>query len=111
MKNCFFLLFFSMQLLCAQKVLVLDKSSKEIIPFANLVSDSTVVYSNENGVLDLATFNKDEYIKISAIGYKSQEMYRSKIADTILLKPIDNVLDEIVVISDKKDTENNKKIK
>lgn len=100
-----------MQLLCAQKVLVLDKSSKEIIPFANLVSDSTVVYSNENGIANIAPFKKDDHIKVSAIGYKFQEMNRSSIVDSVFLQPIDNVLEEIVVLSDEIKIKKTKKLK
>nr|WP_042293365.1 hypothetical protein [Nonlabens ulvanivorans] len=93
------------------QVLLLDYNSKEIIPFANLMSDSTVVYSNENGIADITIFNEDDYIKVSAIGYKPQEMYRSSIVDSVFLQSIDNVLEEIVVLSDKIKIKKTKKLK
>lgn len=112
MKYFTLLLFlFNISFCFSQNILILDESSKKVIPFANLVSDSTALYSNENGIVDITTFNQDDHIKISAIGYSSQMMYRSKIVDSVFLKPIDNFLEEILVLSDKIKTKTTKKLK
>lgn len=112
MKNALILIFiFSFNLCFSQTILILDKSSNEMIPFVNFVCGTSTAYSNENGLVDLTEFHKDSTITITAIGYKNKITKKSSIIDSVFLEPVDFVLSEIVLLGDEKIKQKTKKLK
>lgn len=105
----FFLFYISIG--TSQKSTVIDKNSKQIIPFANFVADSIAVYSNENGMIDLKEFNLETMITISSIGYQSKKVKKNEIQEVLYLEPVDYVLSPIVIVSDERIVETTKGLK
>ena len=81
---------------------IIDKNTKESIPFANIfVQNSTQgVISNEDGIFKFYFPNSVEKIEVSHIGYKSQ-IFDVKLIQkesiTIFLEPDEMALEEVIV--------------
>ena len=81
---------------------IIDKNSKESIPFVNIfVQNSTQgVISNEDGIFKFYIPNGAEKIEISHIGYKSQIFdvnLIQKESTTIFLETDEMALEEVIV--------------
>lgn len=104
-KNLFLFISFFFVNTFGQTILegkIIDKNSKESIPFATIfVQNSTQgVISNEEGIFKFYIPNEAEKIEISHLGYKSQ-IFEVKLIQkesvTILLEADEMTLEEVIV--------------
>ena len=101
MKNfllSFLFLSFSFALQAQEiRVQVLDKNSREPVPYANIIfSESGGTVTNEEGFFSISEARVPEKLKILSLGYEEMEVKTSEIDDTpILLVPSSIELGEI----------------
>lgn len=71
--SLFILLFFLLSQVKAQSALIIDKDTKQPIPFAtiNSLNFSKASVSNENGEVELSVFNHKDSLQLRALGYKT----------------------------------------
>ncbi|SEM19058.1 CarboxypepD_reg-like domain-containing protein [Aquimarina amphilecti] len=88
---------------------VLDKNSKNPLPFTNVLIEGTSIgtITNEEGKFELTISKKYESFKVvfSFVGYENSSLSVKKLKDTskkVYLKPISTSLDEIVVTAKNK---------
>lgn len=114
MKIYFFILFISTISYSQQgKILILDKSSKEIIPYASIkfINTTEGTYSNEKGVFNINS--GIDSIEISCLGYQTIKISTNEIQTTTYLTPTTTLLKAVELknqsafeILDKKKSEN-----
>jgi hypothetical protein len=81
----------------SQNLVTVEKVTKEIIPFVNVVGDQKSTYSNENGVIDLNQYADTIVLTASAIGYKSLKIRKNMIKDTLFLQQRPEFLDTVII--------------
>lgn len=95
----------------SQNVLILESNSNLVIPFANVMTDSISVYSNENGVVDLSRIEDESVVIISSIGYQTLEIEKKEIKEILYLEPIDYILPSIVILANERVIEDTKRLR
>ncbi|MFH6943714.1 hypothetical protein [Flavobacterium sp. FlaQc-50] len=98
----YFLLYFSLHNVHAQRVYIFDRDSSKPISFANInyfKADNIINsnYSNESGLIDIKDTNSFDRIEVSCIGYENKSISMESIKDTIYLTKKIISLDEVVI--------------
>ena len=94
--------------LTGQELIIVDHNLNPIPGVAVFnVKKNTSVLSNSDGVINLSRFNKNDSLVFQHIAFQELKMKKSSIPNFIKLDTLNNVLEQIVVVSDK--NENNTK--
>lgn len=94
-------LFCSKTLFSQQYVIVVDTITKEPLSYTNIkFKNNKGVYANKNGVFKL---EQKIDLSISHLGYKHKIIRFNQIKDTIFLTPINEELNEVLVINREKE--------
>ncbi len=83
--------------LLGQIVIIKDSLLNTIIENATLHFGNTGLISNQNGIVDISEFNKNDIIEISHISYYSKKLAKEKINNIIYLTQKSNILPEITL--------------
>jgi len=81
---------------------LLDKDTKDIVPFATLVVKNKNIYrvANENGYFELSvnkSIMQSAVLEISSLGFETTEIPLKNLTERIYLKPKFEELDEVVI--------------
>lgn len=102
-KTIFSLLFFVVfTVVKAQKVTVVDSSTKEPLSFVAIKYGDKGFYTTERGEFNLKKIDAGSF-QISFTGYKNKQLSLENVGDTIFLNSISKSLDEVVINSKKKE--------
>lgn len=86
----------------AQKVIILDKYSRQPLPDVNLYSEKNGTTTSINGFCSLNIFANEELIKVSLIGYKNIQLKKEKFPKILLLESKSINMEEINIFGHKK---------
>jgi hypothetical protein len=103
----FFLFLFSYNTIFCQSFCIADSLTKKAIPFSNIKffnSNNFTIgnYSDENGIVNYSNVIFDK-LEISHISYKTINLEKKQISDTIFLNQNSIILNEIIVVNSKKE--------
>lgn len=84
---------------------ILDKESKEPIPYVNIsVCNEKIEFNaDENGLFTLPKSDESKTVRFSAVGYDTASLKVSEIQDTIYLESRPITLNEVVISSKKRE--------
>ena len=91
----FFILF---SLLNAKSISVIDAETKEPIENVNVFDGNVGTTTNSYGMCNIETFEKDDNITFSMIGYKSVKLPYNEIMESVYLRKHSIIMEPITVI-------------
>ena len=91
----FFILF---SLLNAKSIYVIDAETKEPIENVNVFDSNVGTTTNSYGMCNIETFEKDDNITFSMIGYKSVKLPYNEIVKSVFLRKHSITMEPISVI-------------
>ena len=102
-----FILLFSYNTIFSQSFCIVDSLTKKVIPFSNIKffnSNNFIIgnYSDEDGIVNYNNIIFDK-LEISHISYKTKNLQKKQIKDTIILNQNNIILNEIIIVNSKKE--------
>lgn len=105
-----YLLLFFTGISFSQVVILKDKFTKDIIPFAVVSNGVLDAYANKNGAVELTCFNSRDVLTFSAVAYKDFNIIKVQVTDVIFLEA-DLIQLDAIVLDIRKNIVQTKKLK